>query len=153
MMNTVFIDGGYSTVIMLTCSQRIFFAVHLAFGLISTFETKPLNTHFVIGEDFQNSTFNCSINDNSGLDTAQYWFEYATKPNGRIIASNDFVTVPSKYVVEGEYNLIILNPETTDAGKYHCQNSRSGSGQIIATAELIVLGKYMLPSLPSSDLM
>ena len=118
------------------------FLAHLIIGQDSTFETKPLNTHFVvIGGDSQNPSFNCSINYRSPLDTTTIWVEYVTNSGGTQISNNEFVENPSKYETEGEYNLIIRNPRLSEAGKYECQNSLSGPGLIQSGAELIVLGK------------
>ena len=112
-------------------------------GQRSTFNVTPVNTCFVLGGEETDVQFNCTVNYGSPLDTGSVW--RIDDPNGSFtqLTQNNYSSNADKYTVEGEYHLVVMNVDTSDAVFYDCTNSQQGAGSIRATAYLIILGKIL----------
>ena len=100
------------------------------------FIVEPQNTVFVIGSD-SNPVFNCSLEDEIGRQ--QQWYHFPRNGNSALLSADEATSNEDKHEIQGEYNLVILNPDTTDAGEYHCTNVNFGDFKR-ARADLVVIG-------------
>ena len=99
----------------------------------------PENTVHVIGDS--DPVLRCSIEDMEPVDNT-VWSEYITDPViGRTIAIDDIVLpgLEDKYYID-ETDLVILEANLSDAGKYECGNVLAPVVQM--SAELLLLGVY-----------
>ena len=100
----------------------------------NAFTILPRNTQGVIG---QNVTLNCALSDNS---YSLIW----TNPAGANVyekSSGILDGFEGQYLLEesgSSYNLVILNTDMNDAGRYTCYCATRSSS---AYAEVILLGK------------
>ena len=99
-----------------------------------TFDELPVNTQGAIG---QNITLNCALSDGT---FSLFW----SNPEGINVYEKGTGILPGfegQYVVEEYgncYNLVVLNAEMDDAGRYDCY---CATMSLSALAEIILLGK------------
>ena len=100
----------------------------------NAFEELPINTVGIIG---QNVKLNCTLSDGA---FSLYW----RNPDGYNVyekGTGILQVFEGQYVVEeygNSYNLVVLNAEVDDAGRYDCYCATMSSS---ALAEIILLGK------------
>ena len=103
-------------------------------GTQDAFLELPVNTHGVIG---QNVTLNCALSDPAH---SLSWIN----PLGFNVYEKGFGVLPQfegQYMVEENgksYNLVVLNADVYDAGRYTCECASLSSS---ALAEIILIGK------------
>ena len=102
----------------------------------STIEKSPLNAATVAGLGFD-VVLECSMDLMNG--DALQWIRHCA--DGPITVSlNDLVfeEFQGQYEIEGEYNLVILDPQASDACRYECSNIFVPYQT--ASAQLLVIG-------------
>ena len=110
--------------------------LHIIVSGQSSITKRPLNAATIARSGYD-VMFECSM-DLIGGDGLQ-WIRHCAD-DSITITLNDFVVeeFQGQYEIEGEYNLVILDPQTSDACRYECSNI--SVPYQTASAQLLVIG-------------